>query len=382
MEKIKRDKNRVDISTLLPEDISGDELTGGYILKIDKTEGEEVDGWISDYPPPWDPNDDIFIQYHEPKPSEITAEQKAYIHSYIDSFEDMLASDDFKDPLTGYPVWIDVGSFIDFFLINELSRNVDGYRLSSFFYKDKDSVNPKITMGPLWDFNLAFGNANYYNGSDITGLFIDYDLTDSDSFHIPFWWRRLMEDPAYSQQAANRWNALRQTIFHLDTLYAKIDEFTSYIWEAQERNFQRWQILNRYVWPNNYVGGSYIAEINYLKNWIAQRTAWLDYYFNSIVMIEDTKASDRPVADFELISIAPNPFNPSATIKIRVAEPGNIQVAVYDIHGRRVQSLIDKSFMPGVYNLKWDAEYMPGGVYFIQMQSGNFTAVQKAILLK
>ncbi|MCB9058766.1 MAG: CotH kinase family protein [Calditrichae bacterium] len=382
LEKIKRDKNRVDISNLKPEDIAGDELTGGYILKIDKTQGEEVDGWYSQYRPPWASNQRIYIQYHEPAPSDLMPEQKAYIRTYINNFEDMLKSDDFADPLTGYPQWIDVGSFIDFFLINELSRNVDGYRLSSFFYKDKDSVNPKITMGPLWDFNLAFGNADYYDGSSISGLFIDYDLVDYDSFHIPFWWRRLMEDPAYVNQAVNRWNDLRSNILSPDSLNYYIDSFANELDEAQKRNFQRWDILGQYVWPNNFIGGSYGAEINYLKSWIAQRSTWLDNYFNTVLSFENQENEQKPISHFELVSIAPNPFNPVTTLTMNIAKAGIVKVNVFDVKGRLCSVLKDRNYLPGTYRFTWNAAANPSGVYFIEMQAGQFRTVQKAILLK
>lgn len=382
LEKIKRDKNRVDIANLKPEDIEGDELTGGYILKIDKKEGEEVDGWYSNYRPPWASDQRIYIQYHEPAPSEIMPEQKTYIHNYIDDFEDMLKSDHFADALTGYPQWIDVGSFIDFFLINELSHNVDGFRLSSFFYKDKDSSNPKITMGPLWDFNLAYGNADYYDGSSISGLFIDYDLVDWDSFQIPFWWRRLMEDPAYVHQVVNRWNDLRANILSGDSLNYYVDMFAEELDEAQKRNFQRWDILNQYVWPNNFIGGTYGAEINYLKSWIAQRSTWLDNYFNTVLALDSRDNFHNSVAQFELVSISPNPFNPVTTVTMHIAEAGGVSIRIYDVNGKLCSVLNERFYSPGTYRVSWNAAANPSGVYFIEMQAGQFRSVKKAILLK
>jgi hypothetical protein len=112
MEKIKRDKDRVDISKLTESDNAGDELTGGYIIKIDKLDGENVGLWLSNYDTPY--------QYHYPKPDEITQEQKEYIHNYFNKFEDLMNSDDFNDPINGYQNFIDVDSFIDHFILNEL----------------------------------------------------------------------------------------------------------------------------------------------------------------------------------------------------------------------------------------------------------------------
>ncbi|MFM2039455.1 MAG: hypothetical protein RLZZ493_44, partial [Bacteroidota bacterium] len=163
MEKIKRDQNRVDIAKLLPTDNSGDELTGGYIFKIDKTTGNGNIAWTSNYPAA--DGSPINFQHHYPNPDEITFQQNAYIHAYVDSFENALNGPNFADPLIGYRKYIKHKSFIDFMLLNEISKNVDGYRLSSFLHKEKNSNGGELRMGPVWDFNLAWWNADYCNGN-------------------------------------------------------------------------------------------------------------------------------------------------------------------------------------------------------------------------
>jgi spore coat protein CotH len=162
IEKIKRDKNRVDINKLDPDEISGNSLTGGYIIKVDKTTGSGGDGWFSTYPPANNQNGQkIFFQYEEPKSEDIVSEQQQYIQQFIASFENVLAGDNFKDPVDGYAKYIDVDSFIDYFIINEVTKNVDAYRLSTFLHKQRDSDGGKLVMGPIWDYNLGFGNADY-----------------------------------------------------------------------------------------------------------------------------------------------------------------------------------------------------------------------------
>lgn len=158
MEKIKRDKNRVNISKLKSEDIEGEELTGGYIIKIDKTTGNGGDGWESKYKNK--NGSKTYYQYHYPKSAKIEAEQKEHIKNYFDDFETEVYNKN-HDTINGYQSFINPESFYDMIIMNELSKNVDGYRLSTYLYKDK---NDKLTAGPLWDFNLSFGNANYYNG--------------------------------------------------------------------------------------------------------------------------------------------------------------------------------------------------------------------------
>ena len=137
MEKIKRDNNRVDISKLDPDETTGDDLTGGYILKVDKWDGENNDGWWSASPLP--EYDGTWYQYHYPEPDNIVDEQKDYINNYITDFELLIASESYNDPDAGYYDQVNLDSFIDVSLMSEISKNVDAYRLSAYMYKDKDS---------------------------------------------------------------------------------------------------------------------------------------------------------------------------------------------------------------------------------------------------
>lgn len=281
MEKIKRDKHRVNISKLNPDEIAGDDLTGGYIIKIDKTAGEEVDGWQSIFPPYPGALSRIYYQYHYPKPDEIVSQQKAYIQKWIFNFEKKLFANTFMDPDSGYYPLIDLKSFIDFFILNEISKNVDGYRLSSFMYKDRDSKDPKMHMGPIWDFNLGFGNANYYHGYQTSGwqVFINYDsqFRDwNDPFMVPFWWEKMMSDSVFVKQIIQRYSELRQSTLSLDHVWGLIDSYVDTLSEAQQRNFERWPVLNQYVWPNYYIGQTWQDEINWMKNWIKERLQWMD----------------------------------------------------------------------------------------------------------
>ena len=132
MEKIKRDQDRVDISKLDPDDIEGDDLTGGYILKFDWIWTGDNLGWFES-------DEGSLYNYHYPKPDEIASEQVDYIHQYIHDFESMMESASYNDPSTGYPAWLNVDSFVDYIMLQELSKNVDAYRLSTYIYKDKNS---------------------------------------------------------------------------------------------------------------------------------------------------------------------------------------------------------------------------------------------------
>jgi hypothetical protein len=170
MEKIKRDSLRVDIARLKNIDTAGVELTGGYILKIDKSTGSSTNtGWTSNFKVSncgSGCNSYTKFQHEYPDESVMHAKQKNYIRQYVDSFETALFSTNFTNPTIGYRKFATAASFIDYMLINELSKNVDGYRISTFFYKEK---NEKLRMGPVWDYDIAFGNANYCQGGDTAG---------------------------------------------------------------------------------------------------------------------------------------------------------------------------------------------------------------------
>ena len=283
MEKLKRDVNRININKLKVDENSGEDLTGGYILKIDKASGLDetlytsTNSMTSKYAPNNAlSNQKIYFNYDTPKEEDITPEQKEYITNYMNNFEDALAGDNYTDPNEGYSKYIDTNSFIDFFLLNELSNNVDGYRLSTWLTKDK---NEKLKMGPIWDFNLAFGNANYCGGGETNVWAYKFNERCSNDFwQIPFWWDQLLTDPAFVVQVQARWQQLRSGAFSNQAILNKIDGYTELLNAsgAAEGNFEKWPVLNEYVWPNNYVGNSYPAEINYLKNWIDQRLLWLD----------------------------------------------------------------------------------------------------------
>ena len=261
MEKIKRDKDRVDIARLNKSDIAGDELTGGYIVKIDKFSPAYDKYWISNYSTIG--GDRLYFQYHYPKYEDMSNEQLDYIKYFIDDFENSLYSINFSDSITGYAKYIDVLSFIDFYLINEFSRNIDGYRLSTFMYKDKNSNGGKLIMGPLWDYNLAFGNAEYCSGWNTSGW--QQDGLCFDLAAVPFWFERLLEDTTYQNKLKCRWHYLRQSIFQEEEILNFIDSMSDYLDYAQKRNFERWDILGTDVTPNYFVGESYDEEIVFLK---------------------------------------------------------------------------------------------------------------------
>ena len=379
MEKIKQDNNRVDISKLEPDETSGDNLTGGYIVKIDKWNGETNDGWYSE--PLLDDFDGVWYQYHYPKPDDIVEEQRDYIMDYITDFETIMSSDTYNDPAEGYYEKVNLESFIDVSFLGEISKNVDAYRLSAYMYKDKDSVDGRLTMGPIWDYNLAFGNADYYDGWNPEGWQMDVEL-GNDGFKIPFWWYRIWDDTTYLTAFNQRWQDLRESIFSEDYIMSLIDSATTLIDDAQIRNFQRWPVLDEYVWPNAYVGGSYAYEIEYLKNWINNRLAWMD----SELLLLDIKENDIP-SEISIKKPYPNPFNPKTAFVVNLTNKSSIRLDIYNILGKKVKSINKNVFPQGKHTITWNATNAIGGqvesgVYLYELLVNNRLETGKLLYIK
>jgi hypothetical protein len=207
----------------------------------------------------------------EPKQEDITPAQKRWLLNHLDEFEHALYGPDFRDPVRGYAAYLDVDTFIDQHLIVEVTKNIDGFRFSTFFAKDRGG---KIRMEPIWDWNLSFGNANGKQGWIAEYWY--WPQLDDQQYS---WFRRLFEDPDFGQRYVDRWGQLRTNLFSTARVHARIDSLARQLDEAQRRNFERWPILGKRIWPNNYVGRDYEDEVTWMKNWIARRLAWIDRQF-------------------------------------------------------------------------------------------------------
>ena len=273
MEKIKRDKNRVDIAKLDSADLSSEDLTGGYIFKIDKTTSAGGEGCLSNYPASTGTH--LVYQYEYPQFEDLQDEQKKYLCSYIDSFEKSLVSPLYRDTAKGYRRFVDVNSFFNYFILNEISRNVDGYRLSTFLYKDR---NAKIHIGPPWDYNLAWWNADYCQGSWDNGWSYQFNsYCPTDPFPVPFWWDRFLSDTGFTNALKCRYSELRRNVLQEKQLFYWIDSIAHITDEARARHFAKYPILGKYVCPNpSPLPQTFEQEIAALKVFIVLRLRWLD----------------------------------------------------------------------------------------------------------
>lgn len=330
MEKIKIDKNRVDIATLKPEDTAGDELTGGYIVKIDKSTGTNYGTFRSNYT-----NANGFAnQYFYHLPKTINDTQRNYIRAYIRKFEDAVYGKDYKDEVNGYAQYVDLSSFAKMFIVNEVSRNIDGYRISSYFYKDKDSKGGKLTASPPWDYDISYGNADYCQGQryDLWAYKFN-EICPRDGFQVPFFWERMVSDPKFIGELRNVYFEQRKTggVLDHDRIVKEIDNLKLNLAEAAVRNFQKWPIIGTYVWPSPQpVPATWDLEIVELKNWIFNRLTWMDRNFPE----EFVLTSNELPSEILQVTAFPNPFVDKLQVKISSQNSQKAEVSFSDITGR------------------------------------------------
>ncbi len=365
-EKIKRGSGRLPITKMGSADNSGDAVTGGYIFKIDKKDPDEQ-SWLSSYRPNGNPGRVIEFIYEYPKTENITTSQKSYLQSYIDSFEKALAGVNYQDPSTGYQQFADLGSFVDFFIVNEVSRNVDGYRLSSYFHKDRNSKGGKLKAGPVWDFDLGFRNADYCSGAEVAGWSFQFNnICKDDNWLVPFWWDRLITDSTFTNNLRCRWKNLRSTSLSEQRLYFLVDSVNALLGEASARHFQRWPILGQYVWPNPQpIPTSYSGEITTLKQWLGQRLAWIDQNLPNTGTCYDWPAYKPGTME---VKVFPNPYRQSTTVKLTSKNDQVIHAEVIDLAGRKLYSArwnVSKGFT----NLPVPLDRFAAGLYFLRVRN-------------
>ena len=360
-EKIKRDKNRVDMAKLLPEDISGDELTGGYIMRVDKTTGvPDTEYWRSPVIPPYAGYGQVVYQYFDPKYSELNEIQRNYMKDYLYDFELAMVSGHFKDPEDGYRAYLDIPSFVDMMILNEFTKDVDAFRLSHYFYKQKDSNGGKLVTGPPWDYNLTFGNSDFTEDIHQT-----YNWVYTYTMTI-YWWARAMEDSWFRNQVRCRWDELCQTVLSSDHINGIIDSSIQAMGASIPRNFVRWPNLGLYVWPNYYVGSSYSDEVNYLRNWIDGRLEWIDARWGGEcwpLSADSEEVIPRP----DTRRVYPNPSDLSHTyVALNGFSDAEVAFRVMDLSGKVVyQGVAHYSGSEFAYALP-DLSYLPSGIYTLE----------------
>jgi hypothetical protein len=231
-------------------------LSGGYLLETEFSDRLTADDrWFAT-------SGGINFIMQSPSGTDVTSPQYDYMRTMMQRLEDTILARN-SDPATGYPSLIDIDTLVNWFIIEELMKNVDsGFGSSVYLYKERGA---KLKMGPLWDFDITAGNVDYIaDAIKPTGWLLPV--------HSP-WVQALMADPVFKRRLQTRWSQLRLPYAGIG-IY--IEALRWRLYRSQTENVRRWPILNTYVWPNAVVLGSYDKEVDYLKSWLNQRMTWMD----------------------------------------------------------------------------------------------------------
>ena len=274
MEKLKHGKNRVPVAKINTNTIDPELITGGYIIRKDKDDPIKTK-WITP--------GGVDLQSFDP--DRLNTNQLSYIRTYLATFEKALNGSSSRDFIKGYQAYIDPDTFIDAQWMLEFTKQVDGYNYSTYWFKDRGA---RLRAGPIWDFNIALGNASYAGGDAPTGWYI---RTPAGSL----WYPRLHADPEYKLAHWDRYWELRRTIWDTNAILAKIDENARLLLDGYAglvsnrapatiqnpiaRHFRKWPRIGVVDWPNpnrESAIRTYQGELDYLKSWTLTRVAWLD----------------------------------------------------------------------------------------------------------
>jgi hypothetical protein len=254
-EKIEVDPARVAITKMKTADIAPPNVEGGYLLQVEYTDRLK-------------PEDTFFTSraynflMESPKEGDVQPAQKAYIASYVQGLEDAIFRGDFN-PQTGVPAYMDVDTLVSYYLVQELLKNKDAAMGSSvYLFKERGDL---LRMGPLWDFDISAGNIDFYQSAMYPEGWYLRNTTA--------WFDSLMRTPEFKNRVIARWKPFKDSAKGLSKY---IDQQAKMLESSQRENFNRWPILNTYVWPNQAVTGSYKGEVEWLKNWLKKRIDWMD----------------------------------------------------------------------------------------------------------
>ena len=308
MERNTKGKTRLDLHD--PGEDGGD-LTGDYHVAVDKHDANEP-YYASRYRAlnriggNEITNREIHYVYEDPDDfTDFPGAQEA-LNKEIDDMETSFRTENYTDSELGYRKYVDVESFIDYMLATELSMNIDGYRLSTHIYKYSNTRAAKEGIDPrwhaaLWDFNYAWGNANYSEGFRTDVWAYDFNSREpGNEWLVPFYWHKMLQDEAYVKQMKERWAEARASAYSEKRIYAQIDSIANLLQKegAADRNFMAFNILGKQVDPNYYWGYTYQEDVDYMKSWIGRRLRWLDKML-----------LPRKEVQSESVGIAPESFN-------------------------------------------------------------------------
>ena len=308
-EKIKRDGDRVDIAKLKDNENLFPEITGGYLMQTDRPSDEDPNAWY---------NNNAGYIHEKPNSADITPAQSSYIETVFRALDQNAAN---ADIINGYPAIIDVPSFVDYMLIAEIASNVDAYALSTYYHKDRGG---KLRAGPVWDYNLTFGN-------DLFDTFSEYyDRSHTDVWQFQYsnvgsnFWRDLFNNPTFKCYASKRFNEVTNTgaPLNYEEISDAIDATVNLISEAVVRENERWNTIE-----------DFSGEITAMKSWIQERIGWMT---DNLGQFSDCNAVSLPSLVITKINYNPQETtafpDSDASEFIEIQNTGNTTVNLTGVH--------------------------------------------------
>lgn len=257
------DPNRINITEMMPSDTEGDLLTGGYLFEMNGYATQDPVHFTSGYGNP--------VTIHEPEDGDIQPEQFNYITSYFNEMENRLFGKNYTSETLGYRTHLDTESFLKYFLANEFSGNTDMFWQ---VYMWKERMDPLIYTGPVWDNDLSLDNDyNVYPGNE----------RDEWTYKVRCAGRwknvmdRVLSDPAAWEQLRSIWAELRDAgRFEPEDIAGYVDSLRAEVNASQRLNFIRWPYLLQKVHCNPKVWGTWDAEVDVVRDYVAGRVLWMD----------------------------------------------------------------------------------------------------------
>ncbi|MFM2016561.1 MAG: hypothetical protein RL007_217 [Bacteroidota bacterium] len=377
-ETIKRDNDRVDVAKLNPTDITYPQISGGYIIKTDYW--DNTNSWQTSYSPIDHPGYQIHLVYDYPSPTVIVPQQQTYIQTFIYDMETALYGPNFTDTSNGYRKYISERSFMDYFYVNELARNVDGYKKSCHYYKEKDDSAGnigKLKAGPVWDFDWAWKDiwdCSIFQATDGSGWSHHINDCATDNYS-PGWMIRFLQDTTFANELNCRWFDLRRNILDTTYMFHYIDSMAAYLNEAQQRHYAYWGHMGAATGTPEIQAPrqSYQEEIDSLKSWIARRIVWMDANMpGTLNGCSFTSINETPALNNSPVNAYPNPFTNEINFSIYQDHPEKISVTLINSLGQEVIAPVTVQGSTGTnyVNVPLPAD-LAEGIYVMRISSGN-----------
>ncbi len=380
-ESIKRDNNRVNIAKLDSTESTGINVTGGYILKNDLWVGSG--GWLLNYHPIDRTELDVHLLYEYPKAEDIIPQQETYIQTFINEMETALYSSNFTDSVNGYRKYISINSFIDYFIINELSRNNDGFKKSVYYHKDINTLTQisKLKAGPIWDFDWGWKNiwdCVIFQATDGSGWAHHINDCGPDA-NSNGWYIRMLQDTTFQNTLRCRWENFRSSFMSNDSIFNYIDSVATYLDTAQQRHYEKWGHLgvNTGTPEVEQDPPTFSAHITQFKNWIATRASWLDANIPGNANNCNTISKDEYYDNNAFLLITPSPADDFIKLSYLNDITSDYSVDITTLYGKSI----------GNWSLNQNTSYIsiksvPNGMYFCVVKNKNQqVAIKKFVVI-